>query len=142
MQTNSFSESLDAICQQDPRYDRAAYVFLRDALEDTIKRRRKSRKETPSDVGAAELLDGFRVYALKEYGPMAATVLEYWGVRSTTDVGNLVFNLVDAQVFSKTDRDTPEAFADAYDFDAAFQAPFRPSGKRLSKFPERDVKRA
>lgn len=142
MQTNSFSESLDAIARQDPRYDREAYVFLRDALEDTIKRRRKPRKDVATDVAAPELLDGFRLYALKEYGPMASTVLDYWGIRSTSDVGNLVFNLVDAQVFSKTERDTPQAFANAYDFDTAFQAPFRPSGKNLSKIRNRDVKRA
>ncbi len=140
MQPNSFNESIDAIRATDDRYDREAYLFLRDALEDTTKRRRKSRKDEPSDVAAPELLDGFRLYALKEYGPMARTVLEYWGVRATSDVGNLVFNLVEAQVFSKTDRDTAEAFADAYDFETAFDAPFRPEAKKLSKSPDPAVK--
>lgn len=142
MQTNSFTESVEQICEKDPRYHGEAYCFLRDALEDTIKRRRKSHKEAPTDVAAPDLLDGFRIYALKEFGPMASTVLDYWGIRATADVGNLVFNLVDAQVFSKTERDTTEAFRDAYDFDDAFQAPFRPSGKKLSEFPDRAVKRA
>ncbi len=142
MQTNSFSESVDQICEKDSRFQAEAYGFLRDALEDTIKRRRKSHKEAPTDVAAQDLLDGFRIYALKEFGPMASTVLDYWGVRSTADVGSLVFNLVEAQVFSKTERDTPEAFRDAYDFDDAFQAPFRPSGKNLSKSTDRAVKRA
>ncbi len=140
MQPNNFNESIAAICAQDPRYHREVYFFLRDSLEDTIKRRRKSRKEAPTDVAAPELLDGFRLYALKEYGPMAGTVLDYWGIRSTSDVGNLVFNLVEAHVFSKTDRDTPEAFADGFDFETAFDAPFRPKRKNLSKNPDLAVK--
>ncbi len=140
MQPNSFTESIDAIRATDDRYAREAYLFLRDALEDTTKRRRKSRKEETSDVAAPDLLDGFRVYALKEYGPMARTVLDYWGVRSTSDIGNLVFNLVDANVFSKTDRDTAEAFAEGFDFDAAFDAPFRPTRKNLSKTSDPAVK--
>jgi uncharacterized repeat protein (TIGR04138 family) len=140
MQPNNFNESIDAIRASDDRYDREAYLFLRDALEDTTKRRRKSRKEEPTDVAAPELLDGFRHYALKEYGPMARTVLDYWGVRSTADVGNLVFNLVDAHVFSKTDRDTAEAFADVFDFDTAFDGAFRPARKNLSKNPAPTVK--
>jgi len=143
MQNVSFSEALDAVIRRDARYDREAYVFLRDALEFTLKKRRSksSRKDEPSDVPTAELLDGFRLYALKEFGPMSRLVLESWGVRSCEDVGNLVFNLVDAGVFSKTDRDTPDEFRNGFDFDEAFLAPFRPARKRLSAEPGRVVER-
>ncbi len=135
MQNVSFTEALDALVARDPRYDREAYTFLRDSLEFTLKRRRKSRKEEPGDVPAAELLDGFRLHALKEYGPMARLVLDYWGVRSCEDVGHLVFNLVQAGIFSKTDRDTLDEFRSGYDFDEAFVAPFRPAKKTLSTPP-------
>jgi uncharacterized repeat protein (TIGR04138 family) len=132
MQTIGFNEALDAVINKDPRYAREAYAFLREALDFTIKKRRKSRKEDISDVSAADLLDGFRLYALKECGPMARDVLGYWGVRSCEDVGNLVFNLVDAGVLSKTEHDTIEAFRKGFDFDEAFLAPFRPAGNKLS----------
>ncbi len=141
MQTVSFSEALDQIVAKDPRYDREAYAFLRDALDFTIKKHRKTHKSEVVDVSAADLLDGFRLYALKEFGPMAAAVLGYWGVRSCEDVGNLVFNLVEANVFSKTDRDTREAFRNGFDFDEAFCEPFRPQGKKLSKSPSPAVER-
>ncbi len=141
MQSVSFSEALDAILAQDARYDREAYVFLRDALEYTLKKRRKTAKDIPTDVPAAELLDGFRLYALKECGPMAHLVLDYWGVRSCEDIGNLVFSLVQANVFSKTERDTLEEFRAGFDFDEAFLAPFRPQRKKLSTSPFRAVER-
>lgn len=139
MQTIGFNDALDGILGRDPRYDREAYTFLRDALDFTIKKRRKSRREECTDVPAADLLDGFRLYALKECGPMARTVLSYWGVNGCEDIGNLVFNLVEASVFSKTDRDTIEEFRRGFDFDEAFLEPFRPAAKRLSESPRRAV---
>jgi uncharacterized repeat protein (TIGR04138 family) len=75
-------------------------------------------------VSAAELLDGFRQLALKEFGPMAMTVLEYWRITSSEDIGNMVFALIGAGVFGKTDSDTPEDFHQALNFHAAFVAPF------------------
>lgn len=141
MQNVSFTEALNAVTHRDTRYDREAYTFLRDALEFTLKKRRKARKDEPTDVPASELLDGFRLYALKECGPMASLVLGSWGVHSCEDVGNLVFNLVEANVFSKTDRDTMGEFQGGFDFDEAFLAPFRPQQKRLSRNAARGVER-
>jgi uncharacterized repeat protein (TIGR04138 family) len=78
-------------------------------------------------------LEGFRRHALKEFGPMAETVFEYWGVRSCEDVGRMVFNLVKAGVFGKTDQDTMEAFRRGYDFHEAFTVPFLPQSEISSE---------
>ena len=93
-----------------------------------MKRRKKIRKEAGSHVGAEELLDGFRLHALDEFGPMSLMVLNYWGVRTSEDVGNLVFNLVAAGVFGKTDEDTIESFREIFDFEEVFVEPFRRLG--------------
>lgn len=126
MPTNGFQETIEAIAAKDSRYSIEAYIFLRESLEGTIKRRKKTRKETGPHVGAEELLDGFRLHALAEFGPMALMVLDYWGIHTTADVGNLVFNLVEAGVFGKTEDDTHERFAGVFDFQEAFVEPFRP----------------
>jgi uncharacterized repeat protein (TIGR04138 family) len=139
MQHTGFHEAVETICRSDGRYHPEAYAFLRDSLEATIKRRKKTRKETGSHVGAAELLDGFRIHALGEFGPMSMMVLDYWGVRASEDVGNLVFNLVDAGVFGKTDEDTIESFRDVFDFESAFVAPFRPEEDVLNIRPAAEV---
>lgn len=126
MQAPVFHEAVEKILSDDARYHADAYAFLRDALDATLKRSRKARKGRVEDVGAAELLDGFRLHALHEFGPMALTVFEYWGVRSCEDVGHMVFNLVRSGVFGKTDNDTIDAFRKGYDFVDAFVLPFRP----------------
>lgn len=128
MQTTAFQEAVEAVSREDRRYHPESYLFLRDSLEATIKRRKKAKTEAGGHVGASELLEGFRIHALSEFGPMAMTVLDYWGVRSCEDVGQMVFNLVNAGVFGKTEEDTEESFAGGFDFEAAFVAPFR-SGK-------------
>ena len=132
MQTIGFQEAVEAVSREDQRYHHEAYLFLRDSLEATIKRRKKARKEAGGHVAAPELLEGFRIHALNEFGPMAMTVLEYWGVKSGEDVGYMVFNLVKAGVFGKTDEDTIDSFRGGYDFHSAFVAPFQPGQNPLN----------
>jgi uncharacterized repeat protein (TIGR04138 family) len=126
----SFNEVVEQIIDRDPRYDKEAYIFLKEALEFTIKQKKRGKTEAGSHVNAGELLDGFRQLALKEFGPMVMTVLEYWGVRASNDVGEMVFNLIGAGVFGKTESDTVEDFHTALDFRTAFVAPFEPRGSR------------
>lgn len=133
MAATGFQESVENIVSQDSRYDREGYAFLRDALESTLKRRKKERKSPGTHVSAAELLDGFRLHALQEFGPMAVTVLDYWGIRSCEDVGNMVFRLVEEGVFGKTDEDSIDGFRNGYDFHDAFVRPFRAESPILSE---------
>ena len=127
MQKLDFGEALDVIRKKDPRYERDAYHFLRDALDYTIKQRKKAREGGPcGHVTGQQLLEGIRLYALKQFGPMALTVLEYWGVRRCDDFGEMVFNLISVGIFGKTETDTIEDFRGAYTFHDAFVAPFLP----------------
>jgi uncharacterized repeat protein (TIGR04138 family) len=139
MQQTGFQEAVEEICLQDKRYHQEAYVFLRDSLEATMKRRKKTRKDPGSHVGAQELLDGFRIHAINEFGPMSLMVLNYWGLQSSEDIGIMVFNLVNAEVFGKTDEDTIESFRDVFDFTEVFVMPFRPEGKPLNAGPTSSV---
>jgi uncharacterized repeat protein (TIGR04138 family) len=129
MKQTDFNEALGQILKKDPRYDTQAYLFLREALDFTIKTLAKPEGPRGRHVSGAELLGGFRQYALQEYGPLARTVLGRWGVRRCEDVGEIVFNLVEASVLGKTEEDRKSDFAGGYDFDEAFSAPFRPARK-------------
>ena len=126
----SFSEVIEQITEKDPRYTKEGYIFLKEALEFTIKQKRRGKSETGSHVDAVELLDGFRQLALKEFGPMVITVLEYWGITASEDVGYMVFNLIDAGVFGKTESDSVEDFRGALSFRAAFIEPFEPRSSK------------
>ena len=129
MQKPAFHETLDQLVARDPRYSKEAYGFLREALEFTQKKRRKSRAAS-THVSANELLEGFREYSLQQFGPMGLTVLEYWGVRSTGDVGRMVFNLIEAGVFGRAEDDRIEDFENGFSFEEAFVAPFRPAAQK------------
>lgn len=123
----SFNEIVEQIIELNPRYDREAYRFVKEALEFTIKQRKRTLAEGSHHVNAAELLDGFRQFALKEFGPMTSTVLDYWRVRTSEDVGQIVFDLIEAGVFGKTESDSLEDFRGGLDFQAAFVQPFEPA---------------
>lgn len=130
MQSATFEEGLDQITTRDPRYHRDAYLFLREALDYTQKAILKSNRGKLRHITGQELLNGVREYALAEYGPMAITVLNEWGIRRCEDFGDLVFNMVEARLLAKTDQDSPDDFKSGYDFQEAFRDPFLPSHKR------------
>src|SRR5438105_14417713 len=79
MQKIGFAEALDSIVKSDPRYERDAYVFLRDALDFTTKQQKKAKGTSVRHVSGPELLEGLRQYAIKEFGPMAITVSDSCG---------------------------------------------------------------
>jgi uncharacterized repeat protein (TIGR04138 family) len=126
MQKIGFTEALDSIVRSDPRYQRDAYVFLRDALDFTTKQQKRVKGTSVRHVTGPELLEGLRQYALKEYGPMVITVFDSWGIRSSVDIGNMVFNLIGAGIFGKTEEDSIEDFRNVYDFEEVFVKPFAP----------------
>jgi uncharacterized repeat protein (TIGR04138 family) len=133
MQKIGFAEALDSIVASDPRYQRDAYAFLRDALDFTTKQQKKVKGVSVRHVTGPELLDGVRQYALKEFGPLVMTVFDNWGIHSCEDVGNMVFNLIGAGVFGKTEEDSIEDFKNVYDFGEAFVKPFAPAKPATAK---------
>jgi uncharacterized repeat protein (TIGR04138 family) len=135
MQKIGFAEALDSVVTNDPRYQRDGYIFLRDALDFTTKQQKKVKGVTVRHVSGPELLDGIRRYALKEFGPMVMTVFDNWGIHSCEDIGNMVFNLIGAGVFGKTEEDSIQDFKDVYDFKEAFVKPFMPGKPANDKSP-------
>ncbi len=135
----SFEDAVQVICERDKRLDRDAYYFLREALDATVKALRSDETPEHQHVNGGELLDGLRDYALGKFGPMAATVLESWGLRTTDDIGQMVFKLIEIGAFGQSEEDRPEDFVNRFTFDEAFRAPFRPKGTRRQKQRKRIV---
>ena len=130
MQTQSFEDAVEQIVAKDPRYEREAYFFVREALDHTQRMIGKAPKKNEiRHVSGQELLNGIREYALQQFGPMTLTVLEAWGVKCCEDFGELVFNMVETRLLARTERDSRDDFKNGYDFHAAFRKPYLPSRK-------------
>jgi uncharacterized repeat protein (TIGR04138 family) len=122
---------LAEVVRQDPRYAYEAYEFVYAALAHTEKLLGRDPRQ-PGDeprpehhVSGPQLLDGVRDLALREFGLMARTVFRLWGINRTDDFGEIVFNLVEANLMSKTDNDSRDDFRNVYDLDQVLVRDFR-----------------
>lgn len=98
-----------------PRFHDASFLFVLSSLHFALE-----RLPEPRHLTGRELAEGMRDLALIRYGLMARTVLEYWGIYSTSDLGDIVFALVDAGVLIKQEEDTLDDFAGVFDFEEEF----------------------
>jgi uncharacterized repeat protein (TIGR04138 family) len=136
------SRSFAALLEEDARYKLDAYIFVFEALSFAQNALgmggEKPSESEPADppggesgdaperhVSGQELCEAIRQYALHQYGLMAKTVLNNWGLYKTDDFGEVVFNLIRIGQMKKTPSDTIVDFENLYDFDAAFRQDFR-----------------
>jgi uncharacterized repeat protein (TIGR04138 family) len=110
-----FYQVAEEIYAKDSRYKADSYEFVMQALHFT-----QARLKKETHVTGKELLEGIRDFAIEQYGPMAKTVLKHWGITKTEDFGNIVFNMINEKILSKTEKDCIGDFKDVYDFDAVF----------------------
>jgi uncharacterized repeat protein (TIGR04138 family) len=115
MQNDNIVETIENFIEKDDRYPLRAYFFILEALEYTLSRLPRRRHLT-----GQELCEGIREYGTARFGLLVAFVFECWGISCTRDFGELVFNLIEMELLSKTSRDTIEDFEQVYDFRDAF----------------------
>lgn len=118
---DSLLEKIEKVVEENKPYTLDAFKFVLDALHETV-----TELDKPRHVSGQELLEGIRLYALKEYGPLAKTVLNYWGIHETEDFGKIVFLLVDIGLLRKQPEDKIEDFRNVYSFDQAFAVDLDP----------------
>ncbi len=130
------------LLKEDRRYPLEAYIFVFEALhyaQDVLRLGCESASEpggSPQQedeehpgpqrhVTGQELCEAIRQFAQEQYGYMAKLVLGNWGMHSTRDFGEIVFNLIRIGRMRKTPQDRREDFDDVYDFEQAFCRQFR-----------------
>ena len=118
---------MDRIRAREPRFHERAYLFILSALEYS-----QSRLAERRHISGRELAGACRDLALERYGVMARLVLEHWGIRSTADIGDVVFTLVELGLLISQPTDRREEFADVFDFDEAFEREYPWSGAQLA----------
>ncbi|QDT36392.1 Minf_1886 family protein [Stratiformator vulcanicus] len=112
-----------------PRYHRNAYHFVFTALQHAQEKLQRTAahvvEEEEAHISGPELCLGLRELSHDKFGLLAKTVLEQWGIRSTDDVGRIVFELIERGEMRKTDRDRLSDFADVFDFEHALVDDYR-----------------
>jgi len=130
---------LAELLNRDPRYKLDAYIFIfravdyaremglgRAAPSEPVAEADDDEEEDPQrHVTGQELCWAARDFAFEQYGYLAQAVLNSWGIYSTSDFGELVYNLIDIGMMRKTREDRREHFDDVYDFDETFGRGFR-----------------
>jgi len=104
MQKIDFAATVDLIITEDPRFDRDAYFFIKDALEFTVEQTKKTRERGTNHVSGRQLLEGIRDYALKYFGPMVPTVFEAWGITACEQFGEMVYLLIQKGILESPSR--------------------------------------
>ncbi|MGA2175293.1 MAG: Minf_1886 family protein [Verrucomicrobiota bacterium] len=126
MRPANLEDDIRKIVAADPRFPYEAYIFVQEALQYTQRALGRTKSEH-KHVAGKELLDGLRQYALDSFGPMVPTVLGEWGIHSCEDIGEIVFNMIEHGVASKTETDSRADFKGHFSFDDAFRKPFLPT---------------
>jgi uncharacterized repeat protein (TIGR04138 family) len=124
---------------QDRRYKIEAYHFVGAGLEYSQevlglgkpgpRSRRKARDEEGErpvqHVSGQDLCLALKHLAHQQYGYLARLVLASWGIHSTSDFGEIVYNLIKIGKMSKSQTDRREDFDNVYDFEQALVKEFR-----------------
>jgi uncharacterized repeat protein (TIGR04138 family) len=120
------------LTREPPHFAYEAYEFVCDAVTYTMQRLGRDGvgeddPEADPHVSGAELLRGVCDLAVTQFGLMAPVVFKMWNVRTTDDVGRIVFDLIKVGRLSKSDRDSPADFRDLFDLPRALADGFEQS---------------
>ncbi len=123
------------LLESDSRYCLEAYQFVREGLtyaQDVLEMGSdqqavdaQTEEELEKHLSGQQLCKAIRQYAIEQYGYMAQVVLHNWGITTTGDLGNIVYNLIDADLMKRSKHDRREDFDNVYSFDVAFRDEFR-----------------
>ena len=119
------------LLRRDRRYKLEAYQFVREGLEYAHRElglgcSAPVGEDPPPDshVTGQQLCEALRLYALEQFGYLAKSVLNSWGVHATGDFGEIVYNLININEMKISERDRREDFDDLYDFEQALVTEF------------------
>ena len=125
---SNLEDRLKCVAARDGRYHINASRFVYEALDYTVKQLEKKRH-----ISGRELLEGIKNLAIEQFGALAIMVFDVWGLHKTDDFGNIVFNLVEAEMMSRSEDDTRDDFHDVYKFRDVFRIDSKPRSMRSSR---------
>lgn len=125
-------QSIEEIAKQDGRYDPRALKFVFDALGTTVQRLRGRSQQaeeeedeggepTPHHISGAQLAQGVAAVAMDRWGRLARMVLNNWGIKTTRDLGEIVYLMIRYEWMTAQENDRIEDFDGVFDFETLFE---------------------
>jgi len=131
MNPEKFRSIVTEILQKDRRYKEEAYYFINEAVAYASELYQKPRFGKKRHLSIDELCEAICEFSLNEFGAMAFTVLQIWGLETTLDFGHVVFNLIDANVLAASDNDKLGDFDEIFTLDERLRQPFHPKNTQI-----------
>jgi uncharacterized repeat protein (TIGR04138 family) len=124
---------------EDPRYPLDAYAFVQDGLgyaQEVMRLGERQATESEDPIEAEgervdahltgqQLCLAIQKLAIEQYGRMARLVLNRMGIYSTSDIGEIVYNMIRIGEMRKSKTDRREDFDDVFDFEQVFDREFK-----------------
>lgn len=119
--------AIATLLKRDKRFCRETYNFINEVLDCALQLGAGEIKQTETPFGdvdeesadahvsGADVCGAAVVYAVALYGGMARVVLESLGLRTTGDIGDAVYNMIDVGLMAKTPDDSRDDFDDLFD---------------------------
>ncbi|MBN1425902.1 hypothetical protein JXA88_15235 [Candidatus Fermentibacteria bacterium] len=98
------------------RFDTRARELVLEALERVAPPR--------THVSGSTVVKKVCALAQERFGIAARLVLEYWGIRSTRDIGLLVFDMVEEGVIGVSPEDSIDDFSEVVDLHEALEVDY------------------
>jgi uncharacterized repeat protein (TIGR04138 family) len=119
-------KNIEHVAREDGRFDPRALKFVFEGLGHTIEKLREQEDiDRPRHITGSELAWGLAETEKKRWGRLAAMVLDYWGVKTTHDWGEIVYLMIRNEWMTSQETDRIEDFDAVYDFPSVFERNYK-----------------
>jgi uncharacterized repeat protein (TIGR04138 family) len=112
---------LEEIARKDGRFNARAFKFVHEGLSYTAK---KIPAESHHITGQV-LCKGLRRLAVEKWGRLAMLVLNTWNIKTTRDLGEIVYLMIENKWMSAQPTDSIDDFNNVYEFKSVFKDQFK-----------------
>ena len=124
--SDEMRKTIEEIASEDGRYSAEALKFVYEGLGATIRKTKEADDEDqPRHITGAEFSRGLARLAIERWGRLSRMVLNQWGVRTTRDLGEIVYLMINQKWMTAQETDTIEDFDNVYNFEDVFEKQFK-----------------
>jgi uncharacterized repeat protein (TIGR04138 family) len=118
--TPDLKQKFEELLARDPRFSKDAYAVVQDAIKWAEAEHTKP-DHSLRHVTARQILEALRDMARQECGGGARDCLAALGIKSSDDVGEIVYNLASIGAIATAANDSRTDFTGIFDFEREFE---------------------